>query len=672
MKRPALHKHPKLSAEPAQMRRRAEPRLRRHQTKTAPKRTDAGKLRKFHELGVHLIELEMQNKELQEARESMEAFLEKYTDLYDFAPVGYLTLDREGAIGEANLAAASLLGIARSALVKQRFGLFISPEDRSVFDTFLKRVFESRAKEECAARLLVRGKPPVEARMRANVFDSGRACWLAVTEITEQKLAEADERFRLLVEGVEDYAILMLDPHGHVVSWNSGAEKMMGYGADDIIGRHFSLFYPKTDIATGKPERALQIASAKGRFEEEDWRVRRDRTQFWADVTTTVLPDDEGKLRGFATVIRDITERKYAEKILRESEERTRSIVESAPEAFISMDAQGRIIDWNRQAEQTFGWAREMVVGRPIVKTIVLLKDRKAFLRGLERYQASGKGLPLDQRLEVMALHRDGHQFPIEATMTCLRLQRGYILSAFLRDISERKRAEEKLRQIPGKILGAQEAERKRVARELHDSVGQILSSVKMRLQTIEQAPLDTDEKEIRPAVAQVRSSIGRCIEEVRRIARNLMPGELEDLGLIPAVRSLCAEFREESKLEVKLTHVRIPNQLANDAKLALFRIIQEALSNIVQHAAATRIAVDMARKGSVIKVSITDDGRGFDPQPHASRGSKKPGMGMLNLQARAAVVGGRFRIRSAPGRGTKVEVEVPFMGARDEAKDSL
>ncbi len=487
----------------------------------------------------------------------------------------------------------------------------------------------------------------------------------------ETERQETDERFRLLVEGVKDYAIFMLDPHGHVVSWNSGAKKMMGYGAADIIGQHFSLFYPKADMASGKPERALQTASTEGRFEEEDWRVRRDRTQFWAHVTTTVLHDDAGTLRGFAKVIRDITERKYAEKILHESEERTRFIIESAPEAFISMDAQGMIIDWNRQAERTFGWARETVVGRPIGKTILPLKDRKAFLRGLERYQASGKGLPLDQRLELMALHRDGHQFSIEATMTCLRLERGYVLSAFLRDISERKNAEEKLRQVPREILRAQEAERKRVARELHDSVCQILSSAKMKLQTIEQASPDTAE-DTRPAVGQVRSLIGRCLDEVRRIARNLMPSELEDLGLIPAVRSLCAQFREEGKLEVKLTHFRIPNELANEVKLALFRIIQESLSNIVQHAAATRISVDMVRKRSVIRVSITDDGQGFDPQPHLSEGPEKPGMGMSNLQARAELVGGKLRIWSAPGWGTKLEAEVPFTGARHEGKDTL
>src|SRR5207237_3035043 len=128
------------------------------------------------------------------------------------------------------------------------------------------------------------------------------------------------------------------------------------------------------------------------------------------------------------------------------------------------------------------------------------------FQRGLARYRASGKGLPLDQRFEMMGLHRDGHQFPIEATMTCLRLERGFILCAFLHDISERKQAEERLKRIPGEILRGQETERKRVARELHDSVGQILSSVKMSLETVEQASFHT-ERQAREAVGRARKN---------------------------------------------------------------------------------------------------------------------------------------------------------------------
>ena len=189
--------------------RRAQARLRkqrkRQRTEAGVPKSEAGRQRLLHELQVHQVELEMQNEELKEARDKMEALLEKYTDLYDFAPVGYLTLDHEGVIREANLAGASLLGVARSALVKQRFGFFVSPADRPVFNAFIEKVFESGAREECEVRLLVKGKQPIDVRMRANVFESEQTCRAAVTDITEYKRAEAD---RLILNKLESTGIL--------------------------------------------------------------------------------------------------------------------------------------------------------------------------------------------------------------------------------------------------------------------------------------------------------------------------------------------------------------------------------------------------------------------------------------------------------------------------------
>src|SRR6266511_4638066 len=129
----------------------------------------------------------------------------------------------------------------------------------------------------------------------------------------EQALREREERYRLLVEEVQDYAIFMLDVTGHIMSWNAGAQRIKGYSADEIIGRHFSIFYPPEDIAAGKPGRELEIAVAEGRLEDEGWRVRKDGTRFWANVVITALFDEAGKLRGFGKVTRDMTERRAAE-----------------------------------------------------------------------------------------------------------------------------------------------------------------------------------------------------------------------------------------------------------------------------------------------------------------------------------------------------------------------
>ena len=200
---------PDIPENPAELRRRAEAHLSDRRTgrrsQAGENKSEADIKRLLHELEVHQIELEMQNAELQEARDRMEVLLEKYTDLYDFAPVGYLTLDHEGAIHETNLTISNLLGMARSILVNRRLSLFVSPADRPVFDTFLKQVFEGGARKECEVSLLVEGKRPVDVRMEAIAFESGRECRVAVADIAEHKRAEAD---RLIMNKLESTGIL--------------------------------------------------------------------------------------------------------------------------------------------------------------------------------------------------------------------------------------------------------------------------------------------------------------------------------------------------------------------------------------------------------------------------------------------------------------------------------
>jgi PAS domain S-box-containing protein len=189
----------------AELRRRAEERLGERPPETRQAQTDADTQRLVHELQVHQVELEMQNEELRKARDEMEAGLEKFSDLYDFAPVGFLTLDREGTIGEANLTSANLLGIERARLVNRRLGFCVSAPDLSAFNAFLTRVFETKARQFCEVTLLKEGKPTVTVRIEAAVTASGQECRAVLDDITEQKRAEED---RLILNMLESTGIL--------------------------------------------------------------------------------------------------------------------------------------------------------------------------------------------------------------------------------------------------------------------------------------------------------------------------------------------------------------------------------------------------------------------------------------------------------------------------------
>src|SRR3954464_5483003 len=176
---------------------------------------------------------------------------------------------------------------------------------------------------------------------------------------------ETDERYRLLVESVSDYAIFMLDPGGHIATWNLGAERLKQYTADEIIGQHFSKFYPAVDLAARKPEKELETAIAEGRVEDEGWRIKKDGSRFWALVVITALRDKSGKLVGFAKVTRDLTERRAAEERLRQSEEQFRLLIDRVEEyAIYLLDPNGRVATWNAGAEKIKGFTADEIVGK--------------------------------------------------------------------------------------------------------------------------------------------------------------------------------------------------------------------------------------------------------------------------------------------------------------------
>ena len=266
----------------------------------------------------------------------------------------------------------------------------------------------------------------------------------------EEELRESEEKYRMLLDGVRDYAIFMMDPKGDVLSWNAGAERTKGYSAGEILGRNFACFFPPDDVRRGRPEELLRMTAASGRQEEQALRVRRDGSQFLAHVTLAALHDRAGRLRGFSEISHDLSESK-------ESEARYRGLLEAAPDAMVVVNTGGEIVLLNVQAEKQFGYRRDELVGQP-VKRLIPEGFAERLIADGTRTAAEALAQQIGTGIELLGRRKNGSAFPIEIMLSPLEGVEGILVTAAIRDISVRKAAEAHLAQMEGRYRGLLEA----------------------------------------------------------------------------------------------------------------------------------------------------------------------------------------------------------------------
>lgn len=485
-------------------------------------------------------------------------------------------------------------------------------------------------------------------------------------DVTEQKhtehaLAQSEDQFRSLIEGTRDYAIFMLDPQGCILSWNLGAERINGYKAGEIIGKHFSVFYPDEDIKSGKPQHGLKIAAAEGRFTTGGWRIRKDGSRFWADVVITALYDGGNHLRGFSKVTRDVTERKRAQEQLSNSEHKFRSIAESANQAIITCDCAGSICSWNRGAQVLFGYAEEEVLGKPLV---MLMPDRYRVhhQNGVERLRSGKEPRILGKTIEVYGLRKDGVEFPIELSLSGWRSGDDEFYTGIISDLSIRKKAENWLRQLSGRLLEVQDEERRRMARDLHDSTAQTLSALSLSLALVNQCADFTQQPKVAKAIAESLDLADQASRELRTFSYLLHPPLLDEVGLADALRWYVAGFTKRTHIEVELTiSPGSFGRLDQDVETALFRVAQESLTNIYRHSGSSTAAIRLALEPGEIVLEVRDYGKGLPPGMQVSNDdwAVTLGVGLRGMRERVRQLRGRMEVRSVQP-GTSVEVVLP------------
>jgi PAS domain S-box-containing protein len=265
-----------------------------------------------------------------------------------------------------------------------------------------------------------------------------------------EALRECEERYQMLLDGIENYAIFVMDVHGVILSWNAGAERIKGYTSDQIIGHNFSCFFPPEDVERGRPEDVLRIAAARGQYEEQCMRVRKDGSRFLASVTFTALRDGAGKLRGFSEFSHDLSESKR-------SGAKYQALLEAAPDAMVVVNEAGEIVLVNVQAEKQFGYRRDELVGQK-VKNVIPEGFAERLIADGARSAAEAMAQRIGTGIELTARRKDGSEFPIEIMLSPLASPEGILVTAAIRDISVRKEAEMHLAQMEGRYRGLLEA----------------------------------------------------------------------------------------------------------------------------------------------------------------------------------------------------------------------
>ncbi len=595
---------------------------------------------------------------------ALEAAIQRYVDLFDFAPIGYVSFDRVGHIEEINVAAARLLGVSRKRLIGTPFALHVTKEDSALFLNHLLRCRLSESRVETELLLKKRNGEIVVAHLASSPMTSSMRDGIllyqtAIIDLTERKQAEeairhSEKRYRTLFDLVP-VAVYTCDAKGLIQEYNQHAVELWGREpkrndpTEKFCGS-FKIFYPD-----GRPMPHHKCPMARvlrnEKLKATDLEILVERSSGARQnvlVSPTAFRNAQGKIVGAINCLHDITVRKRMENALRESEERSRAIIHQSTAGITGTDLMGRIIFANQKLCSMLGYKERELVGKTIFE-ITHPGDIAHSRRLFRRIVSTAEPYQLEKRYR----RKDGSTLWVSVSASPLRDAQGKTQSAVsvILDISDRKKAqailEDRARGLEGEILAISDREQRRLGQELHDSLCQHLTaiafmarSVALRLKKHRVIEVEHIEK--------IADLINDGVTEARTIARGLHPVEIEPPGLVTALAAL-----------VKQPHWPVPCRLEADEEISvqdstvalhLYRIAREAVINANKYACARVIIVRVRRSSKGIELSVIDDGVGIPAD--SSLGS---GMGFHIMQYRARSIGARLEIKPIKPHGTRV-----------------
>ena len=464
----------------------------------------------------------------------------------------------------------------------------------------------------------------------------------------EEKLAEREQRLQLAIKAGKMFAY----------DWDVASDKMIRSGEyRDVLGYEPPPTRTELLPRVHPDDVHLFNEAAQRTPESPDVQVtyrllRLDGSLSWIENTGRAYFDESGRMVRMVGMIADVTERKVAE----EARSRHAAIVECSEDSIISQNLDGTITSWNPGAQKIFGYTEAEAIGQPI--TILIPAAQQEEEQRNQDAVLSGKRI---EHFESTRLTKSGKTINVSLSISPLRDSSGQIVGVtrIARDITERKLAEEALASVTQKLIEIQEEERKRIARELHDDIGQRLVLLSIELHSLKEE--EGIGAEVTSRLTSLSKDVSQISQAIQSVSHQLHSAQLEYLGIVAAMNSFCREFAERQSVAVAFTHGEIPKIVESDVSLSLFRVMQEALNNAAKHSNAREFEVNLGCSEDQLDLTISDRGVGFDTEAAAKKGR----LGLVSMRERVRMVRGTISIDSKPMAGTTIHVKVPLSAKR-------
>jgi PAS domain S-box-containing protein len=486
---------------------------------------------------------------------------------------------------------------------------------------------------------------------------------------TRDELRRSEEKFGRLIESAPD-GVVIIDGDGRIKLVNEQAETLFGHQREDILGHPVEMLLPERFRARHVAHRANYLADPVTRFMGAGLELaglRKDGSEFPIDISLSAIESDEGRL--VTAFIRDITERVEVDEARREVETRFAAMLESAPDGVVTVSSEGRIVLVNAQTEELFGYTREEMLGKPI-ETLLPQRFRDRHVGHRAGYLDDPVTRPMGAGLELAGRRKDGTEFPVDISLSTVMTEDGRLAIAFVRDITERRAAEElqrtfsERRAVLAHLVAAGEEERARIASDIHDDSIQAMTAAGMRLQIARRAIDNPEQLEL---LDDLETTIQLSISRLRHLLFELRPPALDHEGLAPALHMYLETAETESGIPHRLED-KLRSEPDEETRVILYRVAQEALTNARKHAQPSEIVVLLDQRDRGYTIQVVDDGVGFVPGELRA----VPGhLGLAAMRERIELATGKLRIESVVGDGTTIDIWLPARAVSEPESDA-